>query len=360
MKSAIIALSCGKVLYGKSVGFHRDVFGEIVFNTSMMGYQEIMTDPSYSGQIITFTFPEIGIVGVNKEDMESNKVWAKAVVARRFSEFYTNLRANCNLRQFFIDHQVVAIDGIDTRLLVSCMRDQGFQSAYIMIGNIDEQVALSKALKYKQMILDQDSTLSSSWVQNIPFQVPKVEKNIVLIDCGVKKSIIEKLKDLNIDCCVMDCQFTLEKLFSIKPDGVVLSNGPGDPRLNKELIYKVVKIIEKKIPLFGICFGHQILALASGCEIEKMSLGHHGANHPVYDFEQQKVFISAQNHCYVVSDKNLPDYIKITHRSLFDNSIAGFKRLDCPVISFQGHPEASPGPMELGCLFKQFKNLMKS
>ena len=366
---AILALADGTKFRGISIGVKGSVIGEIVFNTSMTGYQEILTDPSYSEQIITFTYPHIGNTGINNEDLESKKVFANGLIIRDLPIAYSNFRAMTSLSDFLKKQKIVGIAGIDTRALTQYLRTNGAQSGCIMTGNINEKEAIKKAKSFRGISgMDLASVVSTSrkyinkegeWKLGSGYQKNSSFKyHVVAYDFGIKRNILRMLSSRGCKVTVVPAKLSAKEVLALKPDGVFLSNGPGDPEPCDYAIKNIKTILEKKLPIFGICLGHQLLALASGAKTLKMKFGHHGANHPVQDKETGKVFITSQNHGFTVDISSIPRNLKVTHISLFDKTLQGISRIDAPAFSFQGHPEASPGPSEMDYLFDRFINMM--
>ena len=367
---AILALADGTKFRGTSIGIKGSVVGEVVFNTSMTGYQEILTDSSYTEQIITFTYPHIGNTGVNLEDLESEKVRAKGLIIRDLPIIHSNFRATMSLSEYLKGQKIVGISEIDTRALTQHLRINGSQSGCIMAGTIDEKEAIKKAQSFIGITgMDLASVVSTKkkyiakdgeWMLGEGYQkIPKPKYHVVAYDFGIKRNILRMLNSRNCKITVVPAKFSAKDVLALKPDGVFLSNGPGDPEPCVYAIDNIKVILGKKLPIFGICLGHQLLALASGAKTLKMKFGHHGANHPVQDKKTGKVFITSQNHGFTVDTSSLPTNLEITHVSLFDKSLQGISRTDVPAFSFQGHPEASPGPSEMDYLFDQFINMMK-
>jgi len=366
---AILVLADGTKFRGISIGVKGSIVGEVVFNTSMTGYQEILTDPSYSEQIITFTYPHIGNTGINNEDLESKKVFANGLIIRDLPIAYSNFRAITSLSDFLKKQKIVAISGIDTRALTQYLRTNGAQSGCIMTGNINEKEAIKKAKSFRGISgMDLASVVSTSrkyinkegeWKLDSGYQNHSSFKyHVVAYDFGIKRNILRMLSSRGCKVTVVPAKLSAKEVLALKPDGVFLSNGPGDPEPCDYAIKNIKTILEKKLPIFGICLGHQLLALASGAKTLKMKFGHHGANHPVQDKETGKVFITSQNHGFTVDISSIPHNLKVTHISLFDKTLQGISRIDTPAFSFQGHPEASPGPSEMDYLFDRFINMM--
>ncbi len=357
-KNGLIALEDGTILWGESVGAEGYFVGELVFNTAMTGYQEILTDPSYAGQIISFTYPHIGNVGINAEDMESKQIWAKGLIMRQLSKVPSSWRAEGDLQSFLKKQNVVALSEIDTRKLTHILRSKGSLNACIMGGQFDPEFALTQAKAFSGLT---GKNLAEEVSCKSPFKRKSTNSlfHVVVLDFGVKASILQKLLDSGLDLTIVPGDTAVEAVLELKPDGVFLSNGPGDPADCKKAILAIKTLLDVEIPLFGICLGHQLLGLASGAQTIKMENGHHGSNHPILEISSKKVFISSQNHGFAIEEPTLPSCLEITHKSLFDGSIAGICRKDKPAFSFQGHPEASPGPHELHLLFDQFITLME-
>lgn len=385
---AILALADGTVFYGRSIGASGHTVGEVVFNTAMTGYQEILTDPSYAQQIVTLTYPHIGNTGTNDEDTESgriHKVWANGLIIRDLTMATSNFRSSQSLSEYLINHNTVAIADIDTRKLTRLLREKGAQNGCIMTADSDGQLDEAKAIELAKsfagikgmdlakVCCDQAgfTWTQGSWQLVSPEVSPTCGRfkelgtdieqkfNIVAYDFGVKTNILRMLVDLGCHVTVVPAQTPINEVLKHNPDGIFLSNGPGDPEPCTYAIDAIKHIItQTDIPLFGICLGHQLLALASGAQTLKMKFGHHGANHPVQDIEQGTVMITSQNHGFAVDESTLPNNIKVTHRSLFDGSNQGIELTDKPAFSFQGHPEASPGPHDCAPLFDKFAAMM--
>ena len=368
---AILVLEDGTVFRGVSVGISGRTLGEVVFNTAMTGYQEILTDPSYFRQIVTLTYPHIGNVGTNSDDFEASRVYAAGLIIRDLPEVVSNWRSELSLGEFLSRSKTVAIAEIDTRRLTRILREGGAQSGCIITGE-DATVAeaLTAAKKFpglKGMDLAKLVTTTDAyqWKQgpNWPDrQTMFVKRNpqfhIVALDYGIKRNILRLLTACDARLTVMPATTTVEEVMEQVPDGVFLSNGPGDPEPCDYAIDSIATLLEIGVPVFGICLGHQLLALASGARTEKMKFGHHGANHPVVDVDTGRVMITSQNHGFAVSEDSLPETLRPTHRSLFDGSLQGIERTDCAGFSFQGHPEASPGPHDVAPLFDRFVDMM--
>lgn len=366
---AILVLADGTVFKGVAIGAIGHAVGEVVFNTSMTGYQEILTDPSYTEQIVTLTYPHIGNYGANPEDVESGEVCASGLIIRNLPMLHSNFRSTQSLSEYLNSNNVVAIAEIDTRKLTRILREKGAQAGCIMAGDVDEAKALALANGFPGlagMDLAKQVTCKSpyaftegEWVLGQGYVThPNPSYHVVAFDYGVKRNILRMLVSRGCKVTVLPAQATAEEALAYQPDGVFLSNGPGDPEPCDYAIKAIHAIVEAGIPTFGICLGHQLLALASGAKTLKMKFGHHGANHPVQDVETKRVYITSQNHGFAADPATLPDNVKITHVSLFDGSLQGIARSDKPAFSFQGHPEASPGPTEMSYLFDQFIAMM--
>jgi len=375
---AILALADGTVYVGNSIGAAGSTVGEVVFNTSMTGYQEILTDPSYCQQIVTLTYPHIGNYGVNVEDVESDKVQAAGLIIKDLPQIASNFRLSQTLSEYLVDQGTVAIANIDTRQLTRQLRTQGAQNGCILALAAGEKVtaaaverAVTAAKGAPSMSgLDLAKVVSSStnygwteteWVLGHGYgQQVQAKFHVVAYDFGVKKNILRMLAQRGCKVTVVPAQTSAAEALSHKPDGIFLSNGPGDPQPCDYAIAAASELIESGIPTFGICLGHQIMALASGAKTFKMKFGHHGANHPVKDLDSGRVSITSQNHGFAVDEKSLPATLRPTHISLFDNTLQGLERTDKPAFCFQGHPEASPGPQDIGYLFDRFVGLMEA
>jgi len=374
-KRALLVLEDGNVFRGKSIGSDGKSIGEVVFNTALTGYQEILTDPSYAQQIVTLTYPHIGNTGVNSEDEECTEIYATGLVVKDVPRLYSNWRSNESLSDYLERKGIVAIADIDTRRLTRVLRDKGAQRGCIVAGDgISEEQALEAAKGFaglQGMDLAKEVTTDSSYAWNegtwqlepseqITLDPIKARFNVVAYDFGVKQNILRMLVDRGCSVTVVPAKTPAKDVLAMQPDGVFLSNGPGDPEPCDYAIEAIAEILNKRVPTFGICLGHQLLGLASGANTIKMKFGHHGANHPVQDLATSKVMITSQNHGFAVDEATLPDTLKATHRSLFDNSLQGIERTDCPAFSFQGHPEASPGPHDIAPIFDKFIAMMET
>lgn len=372
IKSAVLVLEDGTVFKGVSIGAEGCSVGEVVFNTAMTGYQEILSDPSYARQIVTLTYPHIGNTGTNDEDNESVGVFASGLVIRDLPLLASNWRSEKTLQQYLLNHNVVAIADIDTRKLTRLLRDKGAQRGCIMAGDSLDLDAAKTAIAgfpgLKGMDLAKEVTTSQAyeWTENTwdlvngHAQAGVLTRHVVAYDFGIKRNILRLLVNRGCRVTVVPATTSAETVLAMNPDGVFLSNGPGDPEPCTYAIEAIQKILEKKLPVFGICLGHQLLALASGAKTEKMKFGHHGANHPVQEIATGRVMISSQNHGFAANEASLPANVVATYRSLFDGSLQGLRRTDCPAFSFQGHPEASPGPHDVESLFDEFIEMMNN
>ncbi len=376
-RNAILALADGTVFNGSAIGAECLGIGEVVFNTAMTGYQEILTDPSYSRQIVTLTYPHIGNTGVNAEDCESDHVHAAGLVIRDLPLLHSNFRSEQSLDEYLKSNHIAAIADIDTRKLTRLLRTHGAQSGCIdASANPDAKAAVAKAQEFEGLLgldLAKEVTVEKPYEwQHGTWQLGQQQYviaeslsaggkpwKVVAFDYGVKKNILRLLVDHGCVVTVVPAKTSAAEVLAMQPDGVFLSNGPGDPEPCDYAIAAIAEILQHKVPVFGICLGHQLLALASGAQTMKMKFGHHGANHPVQDIATGRVMISSQNHGFAVDENTLPDNVVATHRSLFDNTLQGIKRTDTPAFSFQGHPEASPGPHDVAHLFAEFTELMK-
>ncbi len=370
MISALLALEDGTIFSGKSIGVKGATSGEVVFNTAMTGYQEILTDPSYFKQLVTLTYPHIGNTGTNKSDFESPRAFAAGLIIRDLSPIASSWRKENDLGSFLKTQNIVAIADIDTRKLTNHIRSNGALRGCIINSELDEQSAIKKALEFPGLSgLDLAKAVTTdapyNWnkgqqdIYGSKKERPSIHFHVVAYDFGIKQNILRLLVDHGCRVTVIPAMTTAEEVLSMKPDGVFLSNGPGDPEPCVYAISAIQKLLKQKIPIFGICLGHQLLALASGAKTIKMKFGHHGANHPVQDLKTGQVLITSQNHGFTVNENTLPNSVNVTHRSLFDQSLQGIELKDFPAFSFQGHPEASPGPHDLSNLFEQFITNMK-
>lgn len=369
-QAAILVLEDGTVFEGESVGAPGLSVGEVVFNTAMTGYQEVLTDPSYARQMVTLTYPHIGNTGMTDQDDEASKVWSAGLIVRDVPRRPSNWRSQVSLQDWLIQRGVVAIAGIDTRKLTRILREKGAQNGALMAGDIDVKKALEAARKFpglKGMDLAKVVTTEKTytWTEgqldldaNAFVSVPARFK-VVAYDFGVKTNILRMLAERGCEVTVVPAQTPAAEVLALKPDGVFLSNGPGDPEPCDYAIEAIKTFIDVKVPTFGICLGHQLLGLASGAQTMKMGHGHHGANHPVQDLDSGRVMITSQNHGFAIDEATLPPTLRVTHRSLFDGTNQGVARTDVPAFSFQGHPEASPGPHDVGPLFDRFVALME-
>jgi carbamoyl-phosphate synthase small subunit len=370
-RPAVLALEDGSLFRGVSIGAPGESAGEVVFNTAMTGYQEILTDPSYARQIVTLTYPHIGNTGINSEDEESSAIWAAGLVIRDLPLLASSYRSEQTLSHYLAARGVVGIAEIDTRRLTRILREKGAQNGCIMAGDIDEARALQLARSFpglKGMDLAREVSTTEpyewaegSWGIRSGFApAAPVRWRVVAYDYGVKRNILRMLVDRGCQLTVVPAQTPAAEVLAMQPDGVFLSNGPGDPEPCDYAIAAIREIVETGTPVFGICLGHQLLALASGARTLKMKFGHHGANHPVQNLEDGTVLITSQNHGFAADETTLPATLRATHRSLFDGSLQGIHRTDRPAFSFQGHPEASPGPHEASQLFDHFVELMSA
>ena len=366
---AILVLADGSVFRGLSIGADGIATGEVVFNTALTGYQEILTDPSYSQQIVTLTYPHIGNTGVNAEDVEADRIHAAGLVVRDVPRLHSNFRAGQSLPDYLKSQNIVAIADIDTRRLTRILREKGAQGGCVMAGAVDEAKALDAARAFPGLTgMDLAKVVSApaayewnqtEWKLGRGYaQLGAPRFHVVAFDYGVKRNILRMLAERGCRLTVLPATATAEQALALKPDGIFLSNGPGDPEPCDYAIQAIGDLVAAKIPLFGICLGHQLLALASGAKTVKMKFGHHGANHPVKDLDSGRVAITSQNHGFAVDAATLPANLRTTHVSLFDGSLQGIARTDAPAFSFQGHPEASPGPHDVGYLFDRFIQLM--
>ncbi len=376
-KPALLLLEDGSLFRGESIGADGQTVGEVVFNTAMTGYQEILTDPSYCRQIVTLTYPHIGNTGTNDDDEESSGVHAAGLVIRDLPLLASNWRSQRSLEDYLQTQGVVAISGIDTRRLTRILREKGAQGGCILAGDkVDEAVALAAAKDFQglqgmDLAREVTTDVPYEWAQGswtleggMPGAMHPIEENlplhIVAYDYGIKRNILRMLVDRGCRVSVVPAETPADQVLAMKPDGVFLSNGPGDPEPCDYAIEAIGRLLEKDLPVFGICLGHQLLAIASGARTVKMKFGHHGANHPVQDLQFGNVMISSQNHGFAVDENSLPENLMATHRSLFDGSLQGIHRSDRPAFGFQGHPEASPGPHDVAPVFDHFIDLINA
>ncbi len=374
--TAILALADGTVYSGRSIGVAGAAAGEVVFNTAMTGYQEIVSDPSYSGQLVTMTASHIGNTGVTDEDMESSRAMAAGLIVRDCPDQWSNWRGRYSLPEFLRDENVVGIADIDTRALTRKLRDQGAMGGCIVAtGNTGKAADVEQALQgarecpsMQGLDLVREVTChqpyhwreaSLDWVHRHAGHHPELRYHVIAYDYGIKYNILRMLVDNGCNVDVVPATTSVEDVMAHKPDGIFLSNGPGDPEPCAYAIDRIQQLLKKNLPIFGICLGHQLLALACGGKTKKMKFGHHGANHPVQDLHNQQVMITSQNHGFAVDEDSLPDTLVATHRSLFDGSLQGIKHTQYPAFGFQGHPEASPGPHDIAPLFRQFIEMMQ-
>ncbi|WP_308368658.1 MULTISPECIES: glutamine-hydrolyzing carbamoyl-phosphate synthase small subunit [unclassified Microbulbifer] len=369
---ALLILADGSEFYGRAIGAHGSAVGEVVFNTSMTGYQEILTDPSYARQIVTLTYPHIGNTGTNAEDEECDQIWAAGLVIRDLPLLASSFRKEQSLDEYLRERNIVGIADIDTRRLTRLLRDGGAQSGCIVAGeNIDSAAALAKAQEFAGL-KGMDLAKVVSTKQSYPFNegtwelgaghraAPEQPFKVVAYDYGVKRNILRMLVDRGCDVTVVPAETPASEALALNPDGIFLSNGPGDPEPCDYAIDAIREFLEVGIPTYGICLGHQLLGLAAGGRSAKMKFGHHGGNHPVQCLQTGKVMITAQNHGFSVDADSLPENVEVTHVSLFDRTLQGIRLKDKPAFSFQGHPEASPGPHDMAPLFDQFIELMEA
>jgi len=370
---ALLALEDGSLFEGTAIGISGQTSGEVVFNTAMTGYQEILTDPSYARQIVTLTYPHIGNTGTNDEDMESTKVHAAGLVIKDLPLLKSNWRSDTTLDDFLVKNKVVAIANIDTRRLTRLLREKGAQRGCIVAAAQGERIGKKAAVELASNIkslagMDLARVVTTSktyeWNEGVwqLGQGHRVHGNhlyhVVAYDFGIKRNILRMLSERGCKLTVVPATTPAEKVLALKPDGVFLSNGPGDPEPCTYAIEAIGQLVSTGLPVFGICLGHQLLALAAGAKTMKMKFGHHGANHPVQDLASKSVMITSQNHGFAVAEDSIPDTLEVTHRSLFDGTVQGIRHKNLPAYSFQGHPEASPGPHDVAPLFDKFINLM--
>lgn len=374
-KPALLVLADGSEFYGRSIGAEGTTVGEVVFNTSMTGYQEILSDPSYARQIVTLTYPHIGNTGTNREDQECNQIWSAGLVIRDLPQLASSFRNEQTLDAYLREHKIVAIADIDTRRLTRLLRNKGAQSGCILTGKgaLDAKAeALAKARAFSGLKgLDLAKVVSTeqpyqfaqgSWKLGSGHRAAPAAQpyKVVAYDFGVKRNILRMLVDRGCDVTVVPAQTPASEVLALKPNGIFLSNGPGDPEPCDYAIAAIQQFLEIDIPIYGICLGHQLLGLALGGRSQKMKFGHHGGNHPVQCLKTGKVMISAQNHGFAIDGDSLPDMVEVTHKSLFDSTLQGLRLKGKPVFGFQGHPEASPGPHDMAQLFDQFIDYMKA
>ena len=373
MIPALLALEDGSVFYGQSIGVEGTNVGEVVFNTAMTGYQEILTDPSYASQIITLTYPQIGNTGINPEDFESDRIWGAGLVIRQTPRRVSNWRARQSLQEFLVEQNVVGIADVDTRRLTRVIREKGALAGCILTGaaaatdaGLEDALAQAQAFPglkgldlAKEVTGERRQWTQTTWdIQNGYGELEEEKFHVVAYDFGVKRNILRLLAARGCKLTVVPAQTPAAEVLALKPDGIFLSNGPGDPQPCEYAIKAIQELLGSGIAIFGICLGHQLLSLASGAQTMKMSHGHHGANHPVKDHDSKQVIITSQNHGFAVDASSLPDTLRCTHTSLFDGTVQGVERTDVPAFSFQGHPEASPGPQDCEYLFDKFIDLM--
>jgi carbamoyl-phosphate synthase small subunit len=371
-QQAVLALEDGSLFYGQSIGAVGVTTGEVVFNTSMTGYQEILTDPSYAKQLVTLTFPHIGNTGCNRVDKESQRPMAAGLIVRDASMLHSNWRSDESLHEYLQRYGIVAIAGIDTRRLTRILREKGAQGGCIITGKqVDKDTALANAREFPGMQgqdLAREVTTGYSYVwtqgayelDSVDWKVTPALYHVVAYDFGIKRNILRMLSDRGCRVTVVPATTPADEVIAMQPDGVFLSNGPGDPEPCDYAIEAIQEILHTELPVFGICLGVQLLGLAAGASTIKMKFGHHGANHPVQDLDTRQVLITSQNHGFALDEQSLPDDIRATHRSLFDNSLQGIELNNGRAFGFQGHPEASPGPHDVELLFDRFIALMKS
>ncbi len=362
-ESAILILSDGTEFVGNSVGFPGFSCGEVVFNTSMSGYQEIISDPSYSNQLVTLTYPHIGNVGCNKEDNESSVTHLSGLIVKNLSKFCSNHRSEEGINDFLLRNKIVGISGIDTRKLTLHLRKNGSKNGVIFSYNSKEIKEISEIREKASNVLNSFKGILGSKLAkevsteiNYTFNKEEIKKNplIIVYDLGIKNNILKILNELECRITVVPYYYKYEDIVALNPDGIVVSNGPGDPEPCKEIIQNVKYFVRDKIPLLGICLGHQIFAIACGAKTKKMLFGHHGANHPIQNLSTGKIYITSQNHGFVVDESSINANLKVTHKSLFDGTIQGLQHKSAPAFSYQGHPEGSPGPRDLENIFGQF------
>jgi len=369
-KQAQLVLADGRVFHGQAYGAIGHCVGEVCFNTSLTGYQEILTDPSYTDQIITFTYPHIGNVGVNEVDMESAEVSVRGLIVRAPTQITSNYRAEQNMQGWLVERKVVGIAGIDTRALVRHLRDNGAQNGVIASDGMSVEEALQLArdwagLEGRDLVGQVSCREKSVWdvgsynIDTAVFETPELHKHVVAFDFGCKQNILRKLVDRGLKVTLLPASTSAADVLALKPDGIFLSNGPGDPAAVSYAVDTIRELLKADTPIFGICMGHQLLSQALGLSTFKLKFGHRGGNHPVKDETTGKIEITSQNHGFAVRDEDVPEHVEITHRSLFDGTVEGLRVKDRPVFSVQYHPEASPGPHDADYLFDRFAALLK-
>ncbi len=369
MTGAILALADGRIFRGEVIGAVGNTVGEVCFNTSMTGYQEILTDPSYTDQIITFTYPHIGNVGINQDDMESDSISVRGCIVRAPTRITSNYRAEGDLHSWLTDNGVVGIAGIDTRALVRHLRDHGAQNGVIASDGLSDEDAVAMAktwdgLEGRDLVGQVSCVEQTSWSQgsydldSAIYLEPKTPKHVVALDFGCKRSIFRKLSDRGLKVSIVPASTSADDVLAMQPDGIFLSNGPGDPAAVDYAVTTIRQLLDADTPIFGICMGHQLLSQALGLSTFKLKFGHRGGNHPVKDETTGKIEITSQNHGFAVSDDDVPEHVEITHRSLFDGTVEGLRVKDKPIFSVQYHPEASPGPHDADYLFDRFSSLI--
>jgi len=366
---AILALADGRIFRGNAMGAIGNTVGEVCFNTSMTGYQEILTDPSYTDQIITFTYPHIGNVGINQDDMESDGISVRGCIVRAPARITSNYRAECDLNAWLADHGIVGIADIDTRALVRHLRDNGAQNGVIASDGMSESDAVAMArqwhgLEGRDLVGQVSYDKQQQWQQGsydldrVDYNAPNCVKHVVAFDFGCKRNIFRKLADRGLKVSIVPASTSAADVLAMNPDGIFLSNGPGDPAAVGYAVTTIRALLDADTPIFGICMGHQLLSQALGLSTFKLKFGHRGGNHPVKDESTGKIEITSQNHGFAVADEHIPEHVEITHRSLFDGTIEGLRVKDKPVFSVQYHPEASPGPQDADYLFDRFAALI--
>lgn len=370
MAEAILALADGRTFHGEAIGAVGNTVGEVCFNTSMTGYQEILTDPSYTDQIITFTYPHIGNVGVNQDDMESDSISVRGCIVRAPTRITSNYRAEGDLNAWLAENGVVGIAGIDTRALVRHLRDNGAQNGVIASDSVSESdaVAMARAwegLEGRDLVGQVSCKENANWNQGsydlstTAYLEPESSKHVVALDFGCKRNIFRKLSDRGLKVSIVPASTSADDVMAMQPDGIFLSNGPGDPAAVDYAVATIRQLLEADTAIFGICMGHQLLSQALGLSTFKLKFGHRGGNHPVKDETTGKIEITSQNHGFAVADNNVPKHVEITHRSLFDGTVEGLRVKGKPIFSVQYHPEASPGPQDADYLFDRFAELVR-